>query len=100
MSASRSGFKFTGYYFFPVVAIYVENMDIVHPVNTVVPSEVDDLGVNEAASGGDSCTGHVAADFRLDPCQSLCIKVKDIVKLSQLIWFTSKDVDLLVEGNS
>jgi|TARA_B110000305_G_C19344700_1_gene591022 hypothetical protein len=54
MSATRSWLELAGDDFFPVVAFDVKNVDIVHPVHAVIATEVDDFGIDEAASGGDT----------------------------------------------
>ena len=42
---------------FPMILLDVEDVHIVHPVGPVVPTEVIDLGVDQAASGRHPCAG-------------------------------------------
>jgi len=97
MTTTRSGFELTGNYFLPVIRLHVEYMDIIHPVDAVVPSEVDDFRIDEAPCGWDSCTWHVTADLGLHPGESLRIEIEDVIELTELVGLTSKNVNLLIK---
>ena len=43
VSASWPWLELASCYFLPVVALNVKHMDVIHPVDSVVSSEVDDL---------------------------------------------------------
>lgn len=72
-------------------------MHIVHPVYAVIPSEVNDFAVNEAASSRDADAWLVTAHDRFYPSQSLGVEVEDVVQLSQLVRLAAEDVDPFVE---
>lgn len=40
---ARAGFEFSSDYLFPVVALNVENVHVVHPVHSIVASEVNNF---------------------------------------------------------
>ena len=82
-----------------MVLFDIKDMDIVHPVSTVVAAKVVNLGVYKAACGGNTCTWLLASDSRFDPGEGACVKVEDIIELAILIWFTAKDIDLPFKGD-
>ena len=98
MSTSRSWFEFTSYNLLPVVTVDVENVNVVHPVNSIVSAKVDNFRVNQTTCCGNASTWNISTNLRLYPGKGLSIQVKDIVKLTQLIWLTSKDVYLFVKS--
>ena len=61
VSAARTRSVVTCLHFLPVVLLNVKDVDIIHPMGTVVASKVVDFRVDEAAGCGDSCA-------RLGPC--------------------------------
>ena len=54
-------------------------MNIIHPVSAVVATEVVDLGVHEAAGGGDASAWISTSDLRLDPRESASVEEENIV---------------------
>ena len=96
---ARSGPEVARLHLLPHVLLDVKHVNIVHPVGAVVPSEVVNLRVDEAAGGGDACARLVARDERLHPCECTRVQVEDIVQLSVLVRLTPKDVDLLLKGD-
>jgi len=98
VSASRSWFELTCRHFLPVVAFNIEDVDVVHPVNSVVSTEVDDLGVNQASCRRNTGTRLITAYSRFHPCQRFRVEVENVIKLSQLVWLSTEDVNLFVES--
>ena len=99
VSAARSWLELAGHHLLPVVAVDVEHMDVVHPVHPVVAAEVDDFGVDEAPSRGDSGAWFVATHLRLHPRERFRVQVEDVIQLPQLVGLSAKDIDLFVEGD-
>lgn len=90
VSASRAWFVLARLNLLPVICVNIENMDVVHPVHPVIPSEVVYFGVHEASSGAYSGAGFGACDDWLHPCEGRCVKVKYVVQLSVLVWLASE----------
>ena len=99
MSASGTRFELRCNYFLPVVSFDVKHVHVVHPMDSVVSSEVNDFWVNKTSCGWNSCTWHVSAHFWLAPGQRFGVQIKDVVQLPKLVWLTSKDKDLFIKGN-
>ena len=74
----------------PMIGFNIENMNIIHPVNTIVSSKVINFAIDKASCCADSCTGLTASNLRLNPSKSCCIEIKYVVKLAILIRFSSK----------
>ena len=98
MSATRSWLEFRGRDFLPIVAFDVKYMNIIHPVNTIVTSKIDYFGVDQAASCRDTSRWLISTYGWFHPCESFGVQVKDIVKLTQLVWLSSKDINFLVKS--
>lgn len=99
VSASWSWFKFTACNFFPVVIFNIKDVHIVHPMNSIISSEIDNFWINKASCSWNSSTWLFSANKRLDPCKGFSIEVKYVIKLSQLIGLSAKDIDLFIKGN-
>lgn len=97
MPAPRARFELGSRNLLPVVGLDVEYVHVVHPMDAVVPTEVDDLTIDQAAGGRDTSARLIAAYDRFNPGERLGIKVKDVIQLPQLVRLSAKDVDLLVE---
>jgi hypothetical protein len=67
VSAAGPRLVITSLYLFPIVIFDVENMYIIHPMHTVIPSKVIDLGIDEAASCAYSNAWLTPRNFRLNP---------------------------------
>ena len=98
MSATRSWLEFRGSDLLPIVAFDVKYMNIIHPVNAIVPSKVDDFGVDQAACSGDTSRWLISTHGWFHPGQSFSVQVKDIVKLTQLVRLSSEDINFLVKS--
>ena len=99
VSAARSRPKVTRLHLLPIILLNVKYVHIIHPVCSIIPTEVVNLGVDEAACCRDSGARLLTSDHRFDPCKRCCIKVEDVVELSVLIWFTAKNVDLFLKSD-
>lgn len=97
MSATRSWLEFRSDNLLPVVALNVKDMNVVHPMDPIVSSKVDDLGVYQAACCGNTSAWLISAHNWLHPCESFCVKIKDIVQLSQLVRLSTKDIDFFIK---
>ena len=100
VSASWSWLKLTCGYFLPVIALNVKHMDVIHPVYTIVSSEVDDFWVDQAPSSWDTGAWLITAYSRFYPGKRFCIKIEYIIKLSKLIWLTTDNLYLFIKCNS
>ena len=94
--APRSRLELASSDFLPVVCLDVKHMDIIHPMHSIIPSEVDDFRVYKAACGRDSSARTFSSHFWTAPGKRLGIKVEDIVELSELIRLSSEDENFLV----
>ena len=92
-------FEFTSHDLFPIVAFDVEHVHVVHPVHSVIPSKVNDLRIDQTPSCRHPCAWFIATYNWLNPGQGLGVQVENVIELPQLVWLTSKDVNLFVEGN-
>lgn len=99
VSASWLRLLLISYYFLPIIVLNIEHVDIVHPLYSVVPSKVNDLRVDQAACRRNLCTWLFSIDLGLDPSKSLCIEIENVVKLSELIRFSTKNVYLCVKSD-
>lgn len=79
VSATRSGLELGGGDLLPVVGIDVKHVHVVHPVDTIVAAEVNDLRVDQAASSRYSGAGNVARNLRLHPGQGFSVQVENVV---------------------
>jgi hypothetical protein len=51
MPATRSWLELGGHHLLPIVALDVEDMNIIHPMYSIIASEIDDLRVYQTSSG-------------------------------------------------
>ena len=79
MSATRSWLELASDHLLPVVAINVKNMHIIHPMDAIISSKVDNFRVDEATCSGDTGAWLIPIDYGLHPCEGLSVEVKDIV---------------------
>jgi len=82
MTTPWSRLKFASNHFLPVIILNVENMHIIHPMNSVVPSKINYFRVNEATCCWHSRARLISRHLWFYPSQSLCVEVKYIIKLS------------------
>ena len=99
VTAARSRSIVTSLYFLPVILLNIEDMHIIHPVRSIVPSKVIYLWVDQATSCGDSRTWFGASNLRFYPGKCWCVEVEDVIELSVLVWLSSKNVNLLLKSN-
>ena len=99
MPAARSGFELGSGNLLPIVGLNVKDVDIVHPMDAIVTSKVDDFRVYEATGSRDSNRWLITIYDRFDPGKGLSIEVEYVVELPQLVRLATENVDLLVEGN-
>ena len=100
VSAARPRPKVARLHFLPIVLLNVKDVHIIHPVCSIVPSEVVNLRVDEAAGRRDSGARLLTRDNRFDPRQCGRIKVEDVIELAVLIWLAAKNVDLFLKSDS
>ena len=96
MPTSRSWLELTSSDFLPVVCLNVKHMNIVHPMHSIIPTEIDDFRVYKTACGRNSSARTFSSHFWAAPGKRLGIKVEDIVELSELIRLSSEDENFLV----
>lgn len=94
VSATRSGSILTCGHSVPVVVFDIEHMHIIHPMNTVISTEVVNLGVDQTASSADARTWLRTCYSRLYPSKCCSVKVKDVVQLAVLVRLPAKEINL------
>jgi len=87
-----------GLNFAPPVAIDVENVNIIHPLDTIISTKIVNLRVDQAPSGGHSCARIFTSNDRLYPGEGRCVEIEYVVQLPKLIWLSSEDIYLFIEG--
>ena len=98
VSATWSWLEFASDNFLPVIAFNIEDMHIIHPMNSVITTEINDLGIDQAPSCRNTGAWLITTHDGLHPRQSFSIQVKDIIELPELIRLSPKDINFLIES--
>lgn len=99
VTTARPGSEVAGLYLLPMALLDVVYVHVVHPVCAIVPAEVVDFRVYEAACRGNSGARLSPGDLWLNPCESRGVEVKDIVQLAILVGLTPENVNFLFIGD-
>ncbi len=75
----------------PLVLTDFEDMHVVHPLHTIVPSEIIYLLSYKAPCGGYPRAWDVSAHLGFHPSQICSVEVEDVVQLSKLVGLSSEN---------